>query len=107
MNTDKLYNELIELEYEARYGNDTYKAKVIDSRKEARNIFRVALAEALSEKFSEYEAKIAKLEAKVYAYEAIIANSNFKPLLEGSIRVDLGSQDDKTGYSILEAQDEN
>lgn len=103
MNTDKIYNELIELEYEASYGGkDTYKTKIIDNRKEARNIFRLALAEGLSDKFSEYEAKIARLEAKVYAYEAIIANSNFKPMLEGSIRVDLGSQDDKTGYSITE-----
>ena len=38
---------------------------------------------------AENEVKIAELEAKVYAYEKIIANSNFKPLImdaEGYIK---------------------
>jgi len=31
----------------------------------------------LSDQFNEYKAKIATLEAKVFAYEAILKNSNF------------------------------
>lgn len=34
-----------------------------------------------------HDSKIGELEAKVYAYEQIIANSNFKPVLEKRIDV--------------------
>lgn len=33
-------------------------------------------------KITELKTKVAELEAKVYTYEKIIANSNFKPILE-------------------------
>lgn len=79
MTIDKLYNELINLKYEQKYSYDnnnrTYTTEVVN--KDARELFRVALANALSGQFNEYEAKIAGLEAKVYAYEAILKNSNF------------------------------
>ena len=35
----------------------------------------------ISNEIIEYKRKIAELEAKVYAYEKIIANSNFAPIL--------------------------
>ena len=90
MNIDKLYNDLINLQYEDKgYDSRPYKRKVINEG--GQELFRVALADALSGQFNEYEAEIAKLEAKVYAYEAIIANSNFKPVLESQDKV---SQDD-------------
>lgn len=31
-----------------------------------------------------YDLKIAELEAKVYTYENVISNSNFKPILKGN-----------------------
>lgn len=81
MTIDKIYNKLINLKYERKYSYDksTYTTEVVN--KDAQDLFRVALADALSGQFNEYEAKIATLEAKVFAYEAIIANSNFKPIL--------------------------
>ena len=88
---DNLYNELIDLKYKEKLHNGSnFETYVIN--KGARDIFRVALADALSEKLSDYEAKIATLEAKVFAYEAIIANSNFKPILTDQYK---GSDPDK------------
>lgn len=77
MTIDKLYNELINLKYERKssYDNRVFTTEVVNI--DARELFRVALADALSGQFNEYEAKIAVLEAKVYAYEAILKNSNF------------------------------
>ena len=77
MSIDEIYEKLIQLKYTARMyrGNDTYTIDVIN--KEGRDVFRVALADALSDQFNEYKAKIATLEAKVFAYEAILKNSNF------------------------------
>ena len=38
-------------------------------------------AQNISNEIIEYKRKIAELEAKVYSYEKIIANSNFAPIL--------------------------
>ena len=77
MTIDKIYNELINLKYEkiSSYDKRAYTTEVVNI--DARESFRVALADALNGQFNEYEAKIAGLEAKVYAYEAILKNSNF------------------------------
>ena len=77
MSIDELYGKLINLKYTARmyHSNETYQSDVINH--EGREVFRVALADALSDQFNEYKAKIATLEAKVFAYEAILKNSNF------------------------------
>jgi len=77
MAIDEIYEKLIHLKYTARMyrSNDTYTTEVIN--KEGRDVFRAALADALSDQFNEYKAKIATLEAKVFAYEAILKNSNF------------------------------
>lgn len=75
MSIDKIYERLIGLTYEWKGQSQTFKSKVIDEG--ARELFKVELADALNEQLNEYEVKIARLEAKVYAYEAIIKNSNF------------------------------
>ena len=79
MEIDKLYNELISLKYRCKfYGSgrtDYYETEVVN--KDAREIFRVALADVLNKQLTEYNRKIAILEAKVFAYEAILKNSNF------------------------------
>lgn len=77
MTIDKIYNELINLKYERKssYDKRPYITEVIND--DAREVFRVALADALNAQLNEYERKIATLEAKVFAYEAILKNSNF------------------------------
>lgn len=77
MTIDKIYNELINLKYERKssYDKRPYTTEVIND--DAREVFRVALADALNAQLNEYERKIATLEAKVFAYEAILKNSNF------------------------------
>lgn len=78
MEIDKLYNELISLKYKCRFTGtckDYYETEVVN--RDAREIFRVALADALNQQLTEYNRKIATLEAKVFAYEAILKNSNF------------------------------
>jgi hypothetical protein len=77
MTIDKIYNELINLKYERKssYDKRPYTTEVVNE--DAREVFRVALADALSDQLNEYKSKIATLEAKVFAYEAILKNSNF------------------------------
>lgn len=77
MTIDKIYNELINLEYTSKssYDSKPYTVKVVNER--AREIFKIALADALNAQLNEYERKIATLEAKVFTYEAILKNSNF------------------------------
>ncbi len=74
---DEIYEELIKLKYQkiSSYDKRPYTTEVVNE--DARELFRVALADALSDQFNEYKAKIATLEAKVFAYEAILKNSNF------------------------------
>lgn len=77
MTIDTIYNELINLKYERKssYDKRPYTTEVVNT--DAREVFRVALADALSDQLNEYKAQIATLEAKVFAYEAILKNSNF------------------------------
>ena len=82
MDIDRLYNKLIGLTFSNKYSGGSYDLPVIE--KGGRDIFKSALYEELSQEFNSYSARIASLEAKVYAYEAIIANSNFKPMLNSS-----------------------
>ena len=74
---DEIYEELIKLKYQkiSSYDKRPYTTEVVNE--DARELFRIALADALSDQFNEYKAKIATLEAKVFAYEAILKNSNF------------------------------
>lgn len=79
MEIDKLYNELISLKYRCQFSSggykDSFETEVVN--KDARETFRVALADALNQQLTEYNRKIAILEAKVFAYESILKNSNF------------------------------
>ena len=52
-----------------------YKDKVFN---EVMNWYKT---QNISNEIIEYKRKIAELEAKVYAYEKIIANSNFAPIM--------------------------
>jgi hypothetical protein len=74
---DEIYEELIRLKYQkiSSYDKRPYTTEVVNE--DAQELFRVALADALSDQFNEYKAKIATLKAKVFAYEAILKNSNF------------------------------
>lgn len=77
MTIDKIYYELINLEFtrKSSYDSKGYTTKVVNEN--AQEVFKVGLANALNAELNEYERKIATLEAKVFAYEAILKNSNF------------------------------
>ena len=69
----------------------TYKSKDVDwehhivYKDEHLNILRIAIEEVVNkhvEKEKQLEVEIAKLSAKVFAYEAIISNSNFAAVME-------------------------
>ena len=102
MNIDKLYDELINLEYDRKssYDKSPYRTWVIN--KDARDIFRVALGDALNTQMNEYEAKIGALEAKVNIYERVVANSNFNAIVETPESTHKPAADPKLSYNDLE-----
>ena len=77
-----LVSNLMSLKYEDKgYSGGTYQYDVI-SRKH-RDMVKTAIVEWYDMYFgAEYGRKIAELEAKVYTYEKIIANSNFAPIIQ-------------------------
>ena len=82
MDIDNLIKRLMSLTY--RNKNDTYDFPIIsDSYKD--KVFNEIMswynAQNISNEITECKIKIAELEAKVYAYEKIIANSNFAPII--------------------------
>ena len=82
MDIDNLIERLMSLTY--RNKNDTYDFPIIsDSYKD--KVFNEIMswynAQNISNEITECKIKIAELEAKVYAYEKIIANSNFAPII--------------------------
>ena len=83
MDIDSAYNKIVSTKYKyyGSYDNKLYETDLINNRNEA----KVALKEAITDIFADYQVEIATLKAKVYAYEAIIANSNFKPVLFQSV----------------------
>ena len=83
MDIDNLIKRLMSLTY--RNKNDTYDFPIIsDSYKD--KVFNEIMswynAQNISNEITECKIKIAELEAKVYAYEKIIANSNFAPIIK-------------------------
>ena len=91
MDIDNLIERLMNLTYRAYRDKDdiTYFHIISNSHKEkvCDEIKSWYKAQKLSDEIIEYKRKIAELEAKVYAYEKIIANSNFAPIIrELSIR---------------------
>lgn len=82
MDIDSAYNKIVSTKYKyySSYDNKPYETEII-SKKEAKDALKAVIAEI----FTDYQVEIATLKAKVYAYEAIIANSNFKPVLYQSV----------------------
>ena len=85
MDIDNLIKRLMSLTY--RNKNDTYDFPIIsDSYKD--KVFNEIMSwykdQNISNEIIEYKRKIAELEAKVYAYEKIISNSNFAPIIKNS-----------------------
>ena len=80
LDLDGLCMRLFDATY--RDKDDKYDFSIISSRHQQtiEEIVKTWGAEQLTE--VESARKIGALEAKVYAYEQIIANSNFKPLLD-------------------------
>ena len=70
---DKMISELMKLEYKG----DNYMHAVILNRH--KQLVQETLLKVYNE---EYDHQLGELKAKVYAYENIIANSNFKPILD-------------------------
>ena len=82
MNIDDLIERLMSLTY--RNKSDTYDFNIIsDSHKD--KVFNEVMSwykdQNISNEIIECKRKIAELEAKVYAYEKIIENSNFAPII--------------------------
>ena len=82
MDIDDLIERLMSLTY--RNKSDTYDFNIIsDSHKD--KVFNEIMSwykdQNISNEIIECKRKIAELEAKVYAYEKIIANSNFSPIM--------------------------
>lgn len=72
---DNLFNKTITKTYSS--SSDSYEVKIIEE--EGRAIVEQIIRQYLNENREE---RIGVLEAKVYAYEKMIANSNFAPILE-------------------------
>ena len=82
MDIDNLIKRLMSLTY--RNKSDTYDYHIIsDSHKDkvTAEILSWYKEQNISNEITECKIKIAELEAKVYAYENIIANSNFAPIM--------------------------
>ena len=82
MDIDSAYNKIVSTKYKyyRNYDNKLCETEIIN-KEEAKDALKVVITEI----FTDYQVEIATLKAKVYAYEAIIANSNFKPVLYQSV----------------------
>lgn len=70
-----LFNQLGKATYVSSYSKESYQLLYGESLETAKKIIKTFF-------MTHSNQKIAELEAKVYTYEKIIANSNFAPLLE-------------------------
>jgi hypothetical protein len=86
MNIEKLIEKIESATYPAKYidGHGTYQSHAVSSENGARAAVREAIYEWATEEVTEIDAgkRIAELEAKCYAYEKVIANSNFAPVAD-------------------------
>ena len=78
MNCDNIVNKLMNM----KYRDEKYDCSFSVISKQHEDLVRVVIADALNQELSEKDSKISELEAKVYAYEQIIANSNFAPVIK-------------------------
>lgn len=83
---DKLLDKICSAEYEyfSSYDKRMTKTKVCYGDSNERRAIAGAIEEWAMEQITDIEAekRIGLLEAKVYAYEKIIANSNFAPMVQ-------------------------
>lgn len=90
MDIEELLQKLFSLKYVSSIGSGrSEEYHIISSFSGQQTIVRNAVEEWYLGQQERQNVKIAELEAKVYAYEKIIANSNFKPLImdaEGYIK---------------------
>ena len=85
---DKLLDMICSAEYEyISYDRRKEKTKVCYGDSDERRAIAGAISEWAMEQMTdiEVEKRIGELEAKVYAYEKIIANSNFAPMIQPTI----------------------
>lgn len=81
MDIEELLQKLFSLKYVSSIGGRSEEYNIISDYSGQRTIVRNAVEEWYLGQQERQNVKIAELEAKVYAYEKIIANSNFKPLI--------------------------
>lgn len=91
MDIEELLQKLFSLKYVSKgfSGSGSEEFNIISDYGGQKTIVRNAVEEWYLGQQGRQNVKIAELEAKVYAYEKIIANSNFKPLImdaEGYIK---------------------
>lgn len=83
---DKLLDKICSAEYEyiSSFDKKKTKTRVCYCCPEERRAIQGAIEEWAMEQMTDIEAekRIGLLEAKVYAYEKIIANSNFAPMVQ-------------------------
>lgn len=91
----ELLDRLFGLTYRSGYSN--YDLPVIgkDHRTEIEHIVRQWALDT-------HDSKVGTLEAKVFAYEQIISNSNFAPMIQNSTTRGGNFYDDKTESGLLE-----
>ena len=85
---DKLLDKICSAEYEyISYDGRKEKTRVCFGDSNERTAIAGAISEWAMEQLTDIEAekRIGELEAKVYAYEKIIANSNFAPMIQPKI----------------------
>lgn len=85
---DKLLDMICSAEYEyISYDRQKEKTRVCVGDSNERRAIAGAISEWAMEQLTDIEAekRIGELEAKVYAYEKIIANSNFAPMIQPTI----------------------
>lgn len=85
---DKLLDMICSAEYEyISYDRQREKMKVCCGDSNERTAIAGAISEWAMEQLTdiEVEKRIGELEAKVYTYEKIIANSNFAPMIQPTI----------------------
>ena len=82
MDIDNLIERLMSLTYKHDSGRFDFDVISEEHRdKVIAEIMSWYKTQNISNEIIEYKRKIAELEAKVYAYEKIIANSNFAPIM--------------------------
>ena len=101
MQIEELFEKLKNLKYEYEgYSGGKYTAPVI-KKEEFRQVELVIRQYLLDQ----YNSEVGELKAKVYAYEMIIANSNFAPILQTKLYDEV--EESEVGESIRKPRKNN